>query len=67
MIELLAANWLWLVIGGALVWMHTGRGGCGMHRGHGDHGAGDATAGDATAKTPRPNDHDHAWKEQGNG
>jgi len=37
MIEFLAANWLWIVIAGVFVWMHTRRGGCGMHSGHGDH------------------------------
>ncbi len=55
MIEFVAANWPWILIGGALVWMHTGRGGCGAHSTHGDHAQRDAT----TATTPDAN-HDHA-------
>ena len=43
MIDFLAANWPWILIGGALVWMHTGRGGCGAHGGHGDYAHRDAT------------------------
>lgn len=37
MVEFLADNWLWIVLAGAFVWMHTGRGGCGSHHGHGEH------------------------------
>ena len=38
MIEFLTANWLWIVLVGAFVWMHTRGGGCGSHGSHG-HGA----------------------------
>jgi hypothetical protein len=37
MIEFLAANWLWIVLIGAMVLMHRG-GGCGSHGSHGGHG-----------------------------
>ena len=37
MIEVVAANWLWIVKGAVLGWMHTRRGGCGMDAHHGDH------------------------------
>lgn len=58
MIGFLAANWLWIAIGGPLVWMHTRRGGCGMHRGHGDraHRAHQET----TIATSQDANHDHA-------
>jgi len=54
MIEFLAANWLWIVIAGVFVWMHTRRGGCGMHGGHGDH-----AHQDAFTTTTRDPEHDH--------
>ena len=39
MIEFLAANWVWIVLVGAVLAMHRG-GGCGSH-GHGSHSGGD--------------------------
>lgn len=36
MIDFLAANWLWMVVIGAFLWLHGRGGGCGMHGGHGD-------------------------------
>lgn len=37
MFEFLQANWLWLLLGGGLLWFLFRRGGCGMG-GHGSHG-----------------------------
>jgi hypothetical protein len=39
MIDFLTANWFWLVLAAAFLWMHTRGGGCGMHGSHGGHGA----------------------------
>ena len=33
--DVLAGNWLWIVIGALFVWMHTRHGGCGSHHGRG--------------------------------
>lgn len=44
MIEFFADNWLWIVLAGGFVWMHTGRGGCGSHDGHGEHHARDSAS-----------------------
>lgn len=38
MIDFLAANWLWILLIGAFVLMHTRGGGCGMHGSHGHGG-----------------------------
>lgn len=38
MIDFLTANWRWILLIGAFVWMHTRGGGCGMHGGHGHGG-----------------------------
>ncbi len=35
MFEFLAANWLWMAIVVAFVWMHSRGGGCGSHGSHG--------------------------------
>lgn len=37
MLDWVMTNWLWLVLGGLFVWMHTRGHGCGGH-GHGDQG-----------------------------
>jgi hypothetical protein len=34
MLDLLTDNWLWLVLGGLFVWLHTRHGGFGAHHGH---------------------------------
>lgn len=36
MVEILAANWIWILVIGAFVAMHRAGGGCGMH-GRGGH------------------------------
>lgn len=51
MIEFVAANWFWIVVAGGFVWMHTRRGGCGMHAGHSDHATRD-TANDTSQDPP---------------
>lgn len=33
----LAENWVWIVVGGGMIWMHLGHGG--MHGNHGSHGS----------------------------
>ena len=34
MVRFLAANWIWIVVIGGFIWMHSRGGGCGMHGGH---------------------------------
>ena len=62
MFEFLQANWLWLLLGGGLLWFLFRRGGCGMG-GHGSHsleesrttsaGDGDEHAGHAEERPAR--------------
>ena len=53
MIELLAANWLWILLAAAFLWLHTRGGGCG----HGDHG--EHSRQDRPEASTRAPDHNH--------
>lgn len=60
MIDFLTANWLWIVLIGAFVLMHTRGGGCGMHGGH-HRGGHDRISQRDTEPTPgQSREHDHA-------
>ena len=52
MIDFLAANWLWIVLIGAFLWMHSRGGGCGMHGNH-RHGGQDGSSHDESARESR--------------
>lgn len=57
MFDFLAANWLWIVLIGVFVLMHSRGGGCGMHGGH-HHGGHEERRSEQSAGPPR--EHDHA-------
>ena len=38
MLEYLSANWVWILLIGAMLWMHLGHSGHSGHSGHGGHG-----------------------------
>lgn len=47
MIGFLTANWVWILLVGAMLWMHLGHGGHSGHGGHGGCGGGHQNGGTA--------------------
>jgi hypothetical protein len=57
MLEYLSANWVWMLLVGAMLWMHLGHGGHGGHGGCGGHQSSKPTQ--SSEQTSRPHDHQH--------